>query len=321
MKAVVFDKQLMIATDRPVPKPARNEALIKTHLAGICNTDLEIMRGYMRFHGVLGHEFVGVVEEVNGDALHLLGKRVVGDINCGCSMCFYCRKGLQRHCPDRVTLGINGKDGTLAEYFVLPMGNLFEVPDSIKDEEAVFAEPLAAAFEILEQIHIRPTDKVLVLGDGKLGLLTSLVLNQTRATLVLAGRHQAKLMIARDQGVDTTELKDLTPSKTYDVVVEATGAPEGFELALNYVKPMGTIVVKTTAAEGKIINLAPVVIDEVRVVGSRCGPFAPALRALSEKRIRVGPLITAVYGFSKVGEAFQTAKKKTSLKVLVDFSK
>ena len=321
MKAAVFDGELKIVTNRPVPEPAENEALIRIRLAGICNTDLEIMKGYMGFKGVLGHEFVGVVEAVNGDAQHLMGKRVVGDINCACGVCEYCRKGLKRHCPERVTLGIKGKDGALAEYIAMPVDNLFEVPRAVKDEEAVFTEPLAAAFEIMEQIHIRPTDNVLVMGDGKLGLLTALVLNLTQARVLLSGKHEPKLKIARDQGVATTEMKDLARQKIYDIVVEATGSADGFDLALNYVKPMGTIVLKTTAAEARTINLAPLVIDEVRLVGSRCGPFEPALSALSDKRIRVGPLISGVYDFSRIGEAFERAKETTSLKVLVDFSK
>lgn len=321
MKAVVFDGELRTVTDRPVPEPARNEAVIRTRLAGICTTDLEIIRGYRGFKGVLGHEFVGIVEEVNGDAPHLSGRRVVGEINCGCGTCECCRKGLKRHCPNRVTLGISGKDGALAEYVTLPVDNLYEVPRAVRDEEAVFAEPLAAAFEIIEQVHIKPTDNILVIGDGKLGLLAVLVLTMTQARVILGGRHEAKLSIARNQGVTAAEIKDLPKRKIYDVVVEATGAPEGFELALDYVKPMGTIILKTTAAEGKTINLAPVVVDEVRVVGSRCGPFEPALRALSEKRIRVGPLISGIYGFSRIGEAFEKAEKATSLKVLVDFSR
>jgi threonine dehydrogenase-like Zn-dependent dehydrogenase len=320
MKAIIFDGELKFVNDYPVPEPGKGEVLIKVHLAGICNTDLEIIKGYMNFRGIMGHEFVGVVEKVVGDDHGFMGKRVVGEINCGCGVCEFCRGGLKRHCPARTTLGIEGRNGALAEYLMLPMDNLFKVPESVKDEEAVFTEPLAAAYEILEQIHVKSTDRVLVMGDGKLGLLVALVLHWSKARVVLAGKHEKKLTIARDQGVPTMVLKDLVAKKVFDIVVEATGSPEGLETAFLYVKPRGTIVLKTTVAEGTNMNLAPIVVDEIHVVGSRCGPFEPALRALSEKRIRVGPLISGIFSFSRAAEAFEKAKEKDSLKVLIDFS-
>jgi len=321
MKAIIFDRQLRFVSDYPVPEPGDGDALIKVCLAGICNTDLEIIMGYMGFRGVIGHEFVGVVEKVRGDHQRSVGKRVVGDINCGCGACQYCKLGMKRHCPSRTTLGIAGKEGALAEYVTLPVDNLFVVPDNVKDEEAVFTEPLAAAYEILEQIHVKPTDRVLVLGDGKLGILVALVLHLSQAQVVLTGKHEGKLAIARDQGVPTTALEALALDKAFDIVVDATGSPHGLGFALQFVKPQGTIVLKTTAAESITTNLAPIVINEVKIIGSRCGPFEPALRALSEKRIRVGPLISGIYSFSHGAEAFAKAHEKDILKVLIDFSR
>jgi len=320
MKAIIFDGELKFVNDYPVPEPGKGEALVKVDLAGICNTDLEIIKGYMNFRGIIGHEFVGVVEGLAGDNHHFMGKRVVGEINCGCGVCEYCRGGLKRHCPARTTLGIEGRNGALAEYLLLPVDNLFEVPESVKNEEAVFTEPLAAAYEILEQVHVKPNDRVLVMGDGKLGLLIALVLHWSQAKVVLAGKHEKKLAIVRDQGVPTMALKELVVKKVFDIVVEATGSSEGLETAFHYVKPRGVIVLKTTVAEGTNTNLAPIVVDEIHVVGSRCGPFEPALRSLSEKCIRLGPLISGIFSFSRAAEAFEKAKEKDSLKVLIDFS-
>jgi threonine dehydrogenase-like Zn-dependent dehydrogenase len=228
---------------------------------------------------------------------------------------------MQRHCPSRTTLGIASRDGALAEYVTLPVDNLFVVPANIKDEEVVFTEPLAAAYEILDQIHVKPTDRVLVLGDGKLGILVALVLHLSQAKVVLAGKHEGKLAIARDQGVPTMALEALAVDKAFDIVVDATGSPQGLGAALQFVKPRGTIVLKTTAAEGTTANLAPVVVNEIKIIGSRCGPFEPALRALSEKRIRVGPLISGIYSFSHGAEAFAKAQAKDALKVPIDLSK
>jgi threonine dehydrogenase-like Zn-dependent dehydrogenase len=320
MKAIVFDGKLKYVKDWPVPEPGEGEAMIRVTLAGICNTDLEIVKGYLGFQGILGHEFVGTVKEVKGEDQDLVGKRVVGEINYGCGICEYCLKGLQRHCPTRKTLGILGKDGAFAEYVTLPTDNLWEVPDNVADEDAVFTEPLAAAFEITEQIQIKPTDRVLLLGDGKLGILAALVLGLTQADVVLAGKHDRKLQIAREQGINTVRFRDLEIIKQYDVVVDVTGSAEGFDLALQLVKPRGIIVLKTTVAQGKEMNLAPVVIDEIQVIGSRCGPFAPALRALSKRQISLKPLITATYGPDEAGKAFKKAVSKDSLKVILDFA-
>jgi threonine dehydrogenase-like Zn-dependent dehydrogenase len=313
MKAIIFDGKLRAVKDHPAPIPKRGEALIKVLMAGICNTDLEIIKGYQGFKGVLGHEFVGVVEKPK----KLKGRRVVGEINLTCGACQYCLGGLKTHCPDRTVLGIHGKDGAMAEYLTLPIENLHEVPDNVTDEEAVFTEPLAAAFEILEQVHIKSTDKVLVMGDGKLGLLASMVLNLTQCDLALVGKHRSKLDIAKAQGINTLLLKDLAMGKSYDVVIEATGAAAGFETALALTRPSGTIVLKSTVAEKSRINLFPLVVDEIKVVGSRCGPFAPALKALSKKLVDVRPLIRGVFGFDQDLDAFKRAKG--SLKAIIDF--
>jgi threonine dehydrogenase-like Zn-dependent dehydrogenase len=319
MKAVVFDRGLRFVKDRPVPEPPEGEALVRVLMAGICNTDLEIIKGYMGFRGVIGHEFVGVVERINGGPQDLPGKRVVGEINCGCGICACCRKGLGNHCPERTVLGILGRDGALSEYLTLPAVNLLEVPEGVTDEDAVFTEPLAAAFEVLEQVHIKPADRVLVLGDGKLGILIALVLNLSGADATLVGKHENKLKVAGDQGVKTVMLCDLTRSRDWDVVVDATGSAEGIETALGLVRPRGTVVLKTTVEEGKIVNLSPVVVGEISIMGSRCGPFEPALRALSGRRVDVRPLITGIFGFDMAGEAFRKTGEKDSIKVIIDF--
>ncbi len=320
MKVVFFDGEIKYITDYPQPVPKNDEALIKISMAGICNTDFEIIKGYLGFKGVVGHEFTGIVEKVNGASRQLIGKRVVGDINCACGICDLCLKGLKTHCLSRKTLGIADKDGAFAEYITLPVDNLFVVPENVADEEAVFTEPLAAAFEISEQIHIKPTDRILVMGDGKLGILISLVLSLTQTDVTLAGRHVGKLAITEAKGIRTINtLAFEIPRKTYDIVVEATGTATGFENALQLVKPRGKIVLKSTVAESKEINLAPVVINEIQLIGSRCGPFEPALRALSKRYIDVKPLIAAIFKPEQIYEAFKRAAEKDALKVLIDF--
>lgn len=319
MRAIEFDKKLKITENYPVPEPQDGEALIKIITAGICNTDIEIIKGYMGFSGILGHEFVGVVEKINGSNQELLSQRVVGEINCGCGYCEYCLKGLENHCPNRTVLGILNKNGCFADYITLPVKNLHKVPDDVTNQEAVFTEPLAAAFEILEQIQINPDDKVLILGDGKLGLLISFVLNLTQAEVILVGKHQEKLDIAKNQGIKSRFMDDLFVEKNYAVVVEATGNISGFELAQNLVKPKGIIVLKSTLASEKPLNLAPIVIDEIKIIGSRCGPFKPALDALEKKLIDVKPLISKFFEFDKALDAFELSKIKGILKVLINF--
>ena len=319
MKAIVFDKELKLDKNYPKPTPARGEALIRVKLAGICNTDYEITKGYMGYVGVLGHEFVGVVEDVNDDDKSLIGKRVVAEISYGCDdpECEWCAKKNYRHCPNRHTLGIWKKDGCFAEYMTMPVNVLFEVPENVDDEQAVFVEPLAAACEITEQLHIEPTQKVVVLGDGKLGLTTALTLNAQNLDVLLVGKHQNKLDIAAAQGVKTQLLSEFTPEKKYDVVVEATGTASGFETSMSLTKPRGVLVLKSTVATGKELNLAPIVIDEITVLGSRCGQFTPALRLLENKRIDFTPFISGVYSIDDAREASEANKQKDNLKILI----
>ena len=321
MKAVVFDEELKLVDNYEKPVPKEGEALVRVTLAGICNTDYEITKGYMGYCGVLGHEAVGIVEEVNDVDKSLVGKRVVPEISYGCKEpdCPWCAQKLYRHCPNRHTLGIFHKDGVFAQYFTMPVEVLFEVPDNVPDEQAVFVEPLAAALEILEQHHIKPFEKVVILGDGKLGLITALALNALNIDVILVGKHLNKLDIARAQGCKTSLLNDFPVEKKYDVVVEATGSISGFETALALTRPRGVLVLKSTVAASKEFNLAPVVIDEITVLGSRCGQFPAALRLLKSGKVDFSPLISAVYPADKAIEAFEKNKEKDTLKVLLSF--
>lgn len=319
MKALVFDKELKLVNDYEKPVPQKGEALVRVTVAGICNTDYEITKGYMGYEGILGHEAVGIVEEVNCDDKSLVGKRVVPEISYGCKdpNCEWCAKKNYRHCPNRHTLGIWRKDGVFAQYFTMPVEVLFEVPENVPDTQAVFTEPLAAALEINEQLHIKPMDKVVVLGDGKLGLITALALNAQNLNVTLVGKHQNKLDIAKTQGVKTALLNDFKIEKIYDVVVEATGSVNGFETSLALTKPRGTLVLKSTVATGKELNLAPIVIDEITVLGSRCGQFPPALRLLESGKVDFSPLISGIYPMDDAQKAFEKNKEKDTLKVLL----
>ena len=258
----------------------------------------------------------------NGTDKSLIGKRVVPEISYGCKdpNCEWCAKKNYRHCPNRHTLGIWRKDGVFAQYFTMPTEVLFEVPNNVPDEQAVFVEPLAAALEINEQLHIKPMDKVIVLGDGKLGLITALALNAQNLNVTLVGKHQNKLDIAKKQGVKTSLLGDFKIEKIYDVVVEATGSVSGFETSLALTKPRGTLVLKSTVATGKELNLAPIVIDEITVLGSRCGQFPPALRLLESGKIDFKPLISGEYPIENAIEAFEKNKEKDTLKILLKIS-
>jgi threonine dehydrogenase-like Zn-dependent dehydrogenase len=315
MKALYFDGTLQLK-EIPKPTPVADEALIKVLMAGICNTDVEITRGYMGFKGVPGHEFVGVVEKAPRQ--DLVGKRVVGEINAGCGKCSWCDRGLERHCPDRTVLGILGRNGALAEYITLPVNNLVPVPDELSDEMAVFTEPLAAALEILEQVKIEPAWNVLIIGDGKLGLLVGMVLRLTGASVVLVGKHSDKLDIYARLGGAVTHLDDLlSTTQHFDVVIEASGNPSGWNLAVGRVKPRGVIVLKSTYAEGFDFNPAPLVIDEITLVGSRCGQFSPALRLMRRGLVDPSPLLTDILPFDKAEEAFERAKRSENLKVVL----
>jgi len=315
MRALIFDKRgLNYRTDYPVPTFLKNEAVIKVACAGICNTDVEIIKGYMGFQGVLGHEFVGVVDRCSEKSL--IGKRVTGEINIGCGRCSYCKMGTQNHCPRRSVLGILNKDGVFAEYVTLPVKNLHLIPEGISDEEAVFIEPLAAAFEILQQIDVMPYHKVCVLGDGKLGLLVGQVLSSTGCNLAVVGKHERSLSILKKMGIKIEHVLAFD-GKNFDIVVDCTGSPDGIEKALQIVKPQGKIIMKTTVAKQKMINLNHVVVNEISIIGSRCGPFPLAINALEKKNVDVKPLISRIFPFKECLKAFKFASAKGVLKVIL----
>ncbi|MBI4831130.1 MAG: alcohol dehydrogenase catalytic domain-containing protein [Candidatus Lindowbacteria bacterium] len=318
MRALVFDGGLKLLSDYPAPQRLPGESLIRVKLAGICNTDLEIAKGYMGYSGLLGHEFVGIVEE--SDSRELVGKRVVGEINISCGRCELCASGLRNHCQSRSVLGIMSHPGAMADFCTLPDSNLHVVPDNLSDEIAVFCEPAAAAYEILAQTPIEPGQFVVVLGDGKLGLLVAQVLKTTGADVLLIGRHPQKLGLAAGWSIRTATSEDSWKANQAHVVVDCTGSTEGFAAALDMVRPRGVIVIKTTVAERFSINLAPLVINEITVVGSRCGPFEPALKALSDGSIRVGEMITKTFPIEQAVEAFEFASQPALLKVLLRLS-
>jgi alcohol dehydrogenase len=346
MQALLFDGQLRLANDYPEPILAPSEALIRPTLVGICNTDIEITRGYMGFHGVLGHEFVGVVQDCEDRAW--VGRRVVGEINAACRRCAICARGDESHCPERTTLGIDRRDGTMAELFSLPIACLHEVPASVPDQAAVFAEPLAAALEILEQSHIRPTDRVVVVGDGKLGLLCAQVLRLVGCEVVMVGRHPERWELLHQLSIACMHVNDLgrgdhetrrqagtrhetrdtnlsrlqSPSLpvplsgSFDIVVDCTGQPAGLAVARNLVRPRGRLVLKSTFAAESGLNLSKLVVDEVQLLGSRCGPFAPALRLLERGLIHVQPLVAGRFPLHHGLSAFAAASRH--LKILLE---
>ncbi len=314
MQALYWNgQQLKLDPSYPTPKADEETALLRVRLAGICSTDLQIFKGYMGFQGVPGHEFVGEVKE--GPA-ELVGKRVAAEINFACGRCDFCARDLRRHCPQRKVMGILGADGSFAEYVAAPVANLHLVPEAISDEEAVFIEPLAAAFEILEQVQLGVGDDVIVLGDGKLGLLCAQVLRLTGARVSVVGKHEEKLSILKKLGIRTFVLGDWKP-RLYDVVVEATGSTSGLKLALETTRPRGTLVLKSTVAESHALSLAPLVINEITVVGSRCGVFPPAIEALAQKSVSVTPLIEKVYPLTEGLEAIAHAGRAGTRKILL----
>jgi len=314
MKALLYDGELKLLPEYPRSKPALREALIRVSLAGICNTDLEIAQGYMGFQGVLGHEFVGIVEAAEEEGW--LGKRVVGEINCYCGECPLCQRGLFTHCPERTTLGIWGRDGAFAEYLTLPLANLHLVPEEIPDEDAVFVEPLAAALELLEQIPVKPSDRVILLGDGKLGLLVAQVLALQGCDLLVVGHHAHKLEILSKRGI-ATHLGEGSLEGSFDIVVDCTGNPEGFAQAWALLRPRGTLVLKSTYHGEAEVDLSRLVIDEITLIGSRCGPFGPALELLGRGLVDVASLISATLPLDEGIRAFQLAGKGETLKVLL----
>ncbi|MFH1961844.1 MAG: alcohol dehydrogenase catalytic domain-containing protein [bacterium] len=314
MRAIIFWNNLEIVDDYPKPVPQPDEALIRVSMAGICNTDLEILKGYMGFKGILGHEFVGVVDGC--DDMEFWGKRVVGEINCGCGSCQYCQAGQSRHCLNRNVIGIVKQDGAFADYLILPIKNLHIVPESLSNEEAVFVEPLAAALQVLEQVEIKMGNSVIVIGDGKLGLLAAQVISQTGCSLMVIGHHPSKLNILKEKGISAI-LPSQADSLKADIVVECSGSPSGFVLAQRLIKPMGKIVMKSTLAEDITFNPANMVINEITLIGSRCGPFDKALHLLEQGVIDVRGLVSAVYPIKDGLKAFEAAKAHDSLKVLL----
>jgi len=315
MRALYFDGvKLHYVDDHPAPAAGPDEAVVRVHLAGVCSTDLQILAGYMGFTGVPGHEFVG--EVIEGPAT-LAGHRVVGEINYACRQCPTCRQGLGRHCPHRTVMGILGADGAFAECVAVPVANLHVVPDDVPDEAAVFTEPLAAAFSILEQVTLGPGDDVIVLGDGKLGLLCAQVLAGTGASVTLVGKHAANLALVACRGIAVTMLEDWAPAGAAGCVVEATGSAAGLALATAAVRPRGTLVLKSTVADEHHLSLAPLVINEITVVGSRCGLFPPALQALNDKAVEVTPLIDSAFPLASGAEAVAHAAVPGVRKVLI----
>jgi threonine dehydrogenase-like Zn-dependent dehydrogenase len=312
MRAIVLNHdRLSNEADYATPVPRDGEVLVRVLRAGVCETDLQLIRGYMGFNGVLGHEFVGVAE-----AGPLKGRRVVGEINCSCWACPTCKAGRPSHCPNRTVLGILIHDGAFADLVAVPQRNLHAVPDSIPDDVAVFTEPVAAAFQIPAQISIVRQDRVVVLGDGRLGNLCAQVLARVSDRVTVVGKHAEKLALL--SGVTTKLLADVEPDHSADIVVDCTGSPTGLPTALSLVRPRGTIVLKTTVAGEQTMAWAPIVIDEVTIVGSRCGPFDRALAALAAGEVSVLPLISARYGLSDGVAALEHARTSPALKVLID---
>lgn len=316
MKALRFENNQLKLAEISKPK-SENEALVRVLKSGICNTDLEIVRGYAGFEGTIGHEFVGVVEEAS-DAKELIGKRVVGGINAGCGVCELCNNGDSRHCPTRTVLGIVGRDGAHAEFLSLPSRNLLIVPDEVTDEQSVFVEPLAAAYGITEQVEIFPETRVAVIGDGKLGILCAQSLALKSENVSLIGKYKEKMRVAENRGVEAVLLENAEKLvRHFDVVVEASGSGSGFQTALDLLKPRGKLVLKSTFQGKTNLEIWRVVVDEITIVGSRCGRFAPALELLRDKKIDVENLISDEFSLSDGVRAIEKAGEKGMMKVLL----
>ena len=318
MKAITLDSGgLRYQPAHADPRPSEGEILVRVKQSGICETDLQLARGYMGFSGILGHEFVGIAE--SGP---FSGRRVVGEINCNCQTCKACRDGRPTHCPNRTVIGIDRHDGAFAEHVAVPQHLLHPVPDSVTDDEAVFVEPLAAAFQILQQVTVNASDTVAILGDGRLGYLSAQVLSLASDQITVFGKHGPKLLRFGHRNINTVQISSPDPrelpSKNFDLVVDCTGSTTGLPMALHMVRPRGTVVMKTTVADAHQLSLAAIVIDEINVVGSRCGPFGKALQALQDRTIDVSDLITNRYKLDQVDEAFEAANNATSFKVLFE---
>lgn len=314
MKALVLDNGKFVLKEVRNPLPAPGEALVRVLKVGICNTDLEIEKGYMPFSGILGHEFVGCVEEAPDK--HWIGQRVVGEINLYCETCDFCVRGETKHCLSRQVLGIEGKNGAFAEYLTLPTKNLHILPENVSIQEGVFTEPLAAAFDVMEQVKIAQDDRILVLGDGKLGLLIAQLLAQKSDSVFCVGKHERNLAILRKCGIHTS-MKGEALELGFPLVVEVTGNEKGLCTALQMVEPKGTVVLKSTYRGEPSIDISKVVVDEVRLIGSRCGPFSKAINLLKDKRINVTDILDGDYPLEDAPRAFELAGKPGSLKVLL----
>jgi threonine dehydrogenase-like Zn-dependent dehydrogenase len=321
MRALFFEKSLSYRPRHPEPSASDGDALLKVRQAGICGTDLEIVHGYMGFHGVPGHEFVADVVSANDK--NLVGQRVVGEINIVCGRCDLCLSGLSSHCRNRSVLGIHKHDGAFAEFVRLPSVNLHVLPRTVDDDAAVFVEPLAAACQILKQIKLdaKPDSRgrkwVTVLGDGRLGLLVAQVLRNANCPVRVIGKHPDKLALCEKWQIRSRPLADIAPRHDQDVVVDCTGSADGFELAMQMVRPRGVIVLKSTVAGAKPLNLSPLVVDEITLIGSRCGPFREAIRALAEKQVDVASLIYRRVRLEQGVDAFDLARRPGVLKVLL----
>ena len=316
MPSLRFDTTLTYDPKRHDPKPADGDTLLRVRMAGICSTDLEIVRGYMQFHGILGHEFVADV--VSSPDKQLTGKRVVGEINIVCGHCDLCVSGLSNHCRNRSVLGILNHDGAFADHVRLPAANLHVMPSNVDDDRAVFVEPLAAALQVIQQIgHGDRHSFATVLGDGRLGLLTAQVLRNAGYPVRVIGKHAEKLALCERWQIRARPLNDIQPRRDQDIVVDCTGSPSGLELAMQLVRPRGTIVLKSTFAAGKPVNLAPLAIDEVTLLGSRCGPFRAAIAALAANEVDVVSLITRRMRLEDGVEAMAQAARPGAMKVLL----
>ncbi len=313
MRAIVLEDFPEFNAYRPEPVPADGEVGVRVLCAGVCETDIQLIRGYMGFRGVLGHEFVGVAE--SGP---YAGRRVVGEINCACRRCSTCLAGYPTHCPNRTVLGILNHDGAFADRIALPQANLHLVPDSLPNDIAVFTEPVAAAYQIPAQLAVGRHDRVIVLGDGRLGNLCAQVLAGLSDRVLVVGKHQSKLALLGAKGIETALLGDVTGSRMADIVVDCTGSPTGLPAALRLVRPRGTIVLKTTVAGSQELAWAPFVIDEVTLVGSRCGPFDRALQGLESGEVDVRPLLSDRFDLSSGMDALARAQAPGVLKVLLD---
>lgn len=315
MKALRYEQNNLSVAEVPEPRRA-DEALVRVTLSGICNTDVEIVRGYAGFEGTIGHEFVGVVESAPDASL--VGRRVVGEINAGCGHCPQCAASDSRHCPNRTVLGIVGRDGAHAQFLQLPVVNLLPVPDEVTDDVAVFAEPLAAAWGITERANVSQETRVAVIGDGKLGLLCAQALALTGAPVLLIGKHQEKLRIVGARGIETATLDKVKGrTREFDVVVEASGSESGFALALDLLRPRGVLVLKSTFKGATAIDAARIVVDEISVIGSRCGRFAPALDLLKNGAMDVESLISEEYRLTDGVHAMKRATEPGIIKVLL----